>query len=235
VRREPDIAEFLAHLPLFEGLPPAEIARLAAGTVRRKVRRGDVIFREGDRVEGFYAVIYGTIALSTGHSIGRERVTDIIGPRRSFGEAVMFLDKPYIVTATAMTDGLVLHVGKAAVFAAFDRDPRLARRMLASLSQKLHATVRELDTYARGSGGRRLGALLLHLVPGGTNDSATVLLPGTKKAIASKLNLSPEHLSRVLRTMAREGLIEVHRRSVAIPNVSRLQEWCEQPEAPSPA
>jgi CRP-like cAMP-binding protein len=225
VRREPDIAEFIAHLPLFEGLHAGEIQRLALGATRRKLRRGEVLFRQGERVDGFYAVIYGRVALSVSVAGRAPRVTDIIGPRRSFGEAVMFLGKPYIVTATALGDSLVLHIAQDAVFAALDRDPRLARRMIASLSQKLHAAVTELESYSKGSSSRRVAAWLAKLVPPEEQEEATVVLPSTKRAVASKLNLSPEHLSRVLRALRKEGLIEVHGRSVAIPDVERLREW----------
>lgn len=227
MRREPDIADFLAHLPLFQGLGPAELARVAAGTTRHKVARGEVLFRQGDPVAGLHAVIYGRIALIAIGASGRERLADVIGPGRSFGEAIMFLEKPYIVTAKAVTDSLVVRVAKETVFGELDRNPLLARRIIASLSEKLHAHVRELDTYAPGSGRRRFAAWLVRLTPA-TTGAATVVLPITKRAVASKLNMSAEYLSRVLGDLAQEGLIEVRGRTIAIADVERLRDWSER-------
>jgi CRP-like cAMP-binding protein len=225
MRREPDVRSFLAHLPLFEGLKADELARLAAGTARRRLRSGETLFRQGEPSTGFHAVVHGRIALVVRAANGRERVSAIIEAGRSFGEAIMFLEKPYIVSAKALSDSLVLHIAKETVFTELERNPGFARRVIASLSAKLHATVRELDMYALGSGGRRFAAWLLRSVPAARDGAIEVTLPAAKRAIASQLNLSAEHLSRILRELATEGLIEVRGRKLAIPDVARLREW----------
>lgn len=232
MKREPDVREFLAHLPLFEGLSAAELARLAAGTTRRRLHRGEALFCQGEQSTGLHAIVHGRIALTVRSAQGRERVSDIVGAGRSFGEAIMFLDKPYIVGASALSDALVLHVAKKTVFAELERNPGFARRIIATLSAKLHASVRELDLYALGSGGRRFAAWLLRVAPRPEGGATTVTLPATKRTIASKLNMSAEHLSRVLRELDTQGLIELTGRTVHIADVERLREWSEQPAQP---
>jgi CRP-like cAMP-binding protein len=234
MRREPDIREILAHLPLFQGLKPGELERLAAGTTRRRLRRGETLFRQGEPSTGFHAVVHGRIALVSRSSQARERVSAIVEAGRSFGEAIMFLDKPYIVGARALSDALVLHIAKETVFGELERNPGFARRIIAALSAKLHASVRELDLYALGSGARRFVAWLLRSVPPQERGAAAVTLPAAKRAIASQLNLSPEHLSRILRGLAADGLIEVSGRKLRIPDLERLRAWSEQPSE-SPA
>lgn len=233
MRREPRIQAFLAHLPLFEGLKSGELARLAAGTTRRRLRGGETLFLQGEPSTGFHAVVHGRIALVARAPQGRERVSAIIDAGRSFGEAIMFLEKPYIVSARALGDALVLHVAKETVFAELERNPGFGRRVIAALSAKLHASVRELDMYALGSGGRRFAAWLLRAVPPAQRGAAEVTLPAAKKAIASQLNLSPEHLSRILRELAVEGLIEVRGRKVAIADVARLRAWVGKDQDPA--
>ena len=225
MRREPDLKSFLAHLPLFEGLKAEELARLAAGTTRRRLRSGEQLFKQGEPSTGFHAVVHGRVALIAASPHGRERVSAIIEAGRSFGEAIMFLEKPYIVTARALGDALVLHIAKETVFSELERNPGFGRRIIAALSAKLHASVHELDTYALGSGGRRFAAWLLRLVPRDALSAAEVTLPAAKRAIASQLNLSAEHLSRILRELTAEGLIHVRGRKVGIPEVQRLRDW----------
>ena len=133
---------FLARLPLFNGLAAGDLKRLAAATTRRELRRGEVLFREGDEPTGFYVVVHGRVALTSRTPTGRERVAEIIGAGHSFGEAIMFLDKRYIVGARALGDALVLHVAKETIFAELERSLVFARRMIGGLSAKLHATVR---------------------------------------------------------------------------------------------
>ena len=217
--------QFLARLPLFAGLSAAELGRLAAATTRRELKRGQFLFRQGEQPTGFHAVVHGRIELRARSPHGRERVTDIVGAGRSFGEAIMFLDQPYIVSARALGDALVLQVAKEAVFAELERSPGFARRIIATLSAKLHSAARELDTYALGSGEQRFAAWLLRAAAPAERGAASIALPAAKRAIASRLNLSAEHLSRILRHLVSEGLIEVRGRTVEIPDLARLRAW----------
>jgi CRP-like cAMP-binding protein len=226
--REPDIRRLLSHLPLFQGMTAGEAARLAAGTTRRALRRGDVLFAQGDRPTGFYVIVFGRIALAMRSGGGRARVVEILDGGRSFGEAIMFLDKPCIVTASALDDTVVLHVARETVAAELERSPAFARRIIAALAGKLEASVRELETHALADGGRRFAAWLLRSVPATTRAQAAVTLPAPKRAIASRLNLSPEHLSRILRSLASGGLIETRGRTILIPDAARLRAWSER-------
>jgi CRP/FNR family transcriptional regulator, dissimilatory nitrate respiration regulator len=218
VRREIKLETFLANLPLFRGLAKEELATIAAGTRRRKLARGESLFHEGDPSNGLFAVVYGKIQLTA-----RGRTVDIVGPGKSFGEAIMFLEKPYIVTATAAADSLVLQVQREVVFAELERSPLFARRIIASLSQRVETMVRELDSYALGNAGQRFVAWLLRAEGGGSAGELVVTLPAAKAAIASRLNLSAEHLSRVLKELSKQGLLEVHGRVLRIPDVARLR------------
>ena len=225
MRREIHPEAFLARLPLFSGLGRDELARLAAATTRRELRRGEFLFRQGEPATGLYALVHGRMALTSRLASGRERVNAIVEAGRSFGEAIMFLEKPSVVSARALGDALVLHIAKEAVFAELERSPGFARRVIAALSAKLHASVQEIDRLTLGSGGRRFAGWLLRDLPAGEHGPASVTLPAAKRAIASQLNLSAEHLSRVLRELSQAGLIEVRGRKVGIPSVERLREY----------
>lgn len=224
MRREIRPEAFLARLPLFNGLGRDELARLAAATTRHELRRGDVLFRQGEPATGFHAVVHGRMALTSHSAGGRERVNAIVEAGRSFGEAIMFLEKPYVVSARALGDALVLHIAKEAVFAELERSPGFARRVIAALAAKLHASVQELDLYALGTGDRRVAAWLLRSLPAGAGGPEDLTLPAAKRAIASQLNLSAEHFSRVLRELSGRGLIEVDGRRVRVPDVQRLKQ-----------
>jgi CRP-like cAMP-binding protein len=216
---------FLANLPLFRELSPEEIDRLAQGTTEHHVSRGSVIVNKGDPTEGFHLVVYGQIKLSLTTPQGDEKVVEIIGPGFSFGEALMFMGKAYIVTATALADSLLLHVKRETVFEGLARDPEFARRMLAGMSRKLHSLVSDLESVTLKSGRERvIGYLLRRDLDGADGDAPfTVTLPVSKAIVASRLNLTPEHFSRILHDLAAEGLIEVAGRDVKIVDPIRLR------------
>lgn len=214
------VVDFLARLPLFNELEAVELERMARHTTELHVARGQTIFRQGDPCTGFHCVIFGRVKLAFGSSQGSEKVVEIVGPGNSFGEAVMFMDKPYIVTAQALVDTMLLHVAKPAVFDELERTPRFARKMLAGLSRRLHGLISDVEAYSLNSGTQRvIGYLLREDVA----DGGEVTLHASKTVVASRLNLTPEHFSRILHDLTEQGLIEVHGRGITIRDASRLR------------
>jgi CRP-like cAMP-binding protein len=223
-KRPADILGLLTRLPLFNGLSPDEISRLAAGTSEAHVARGQRIFQQGDPCVGFHVVVYGQIKLALASPQGSEKVVEIIQAGQSFGEALMFMEKPYIVFAEALSDTLLLHVARETVFAEIERDPRLARKMLAGLSMRLHQLMGDVESYSLRSGKQRIIAYLLRELPGDSKETgSSIHLSTSKGIIASRLNLTQEHFSRILGELVNDGLISVDGRDIAIPDIAALR------------
>ncbi|TAK47356.1 MAG: Crp/Fnr family transcriptional regulator [Betaproteobacteria bacterium] len=219
MRREIKLEAFLANLPLFRGLGEEALARLGAGARRLRLARGDTLFHEGERPEGFYAVVHGEIRLTRDAG----RLVNLIGAGRTFGEPVMYLEKPYHLSATALKDSLLVQVSKPAVLAEIERNPKFARRVIVDLARRVEMMVRELETYALGSAVQRLISYLLREAPPAAPGGFEMTLPMAKRALASRLNLSAEHLSRILGELQERGLLEVRGRRIRIPDLPRLR------------
>ena len=214
---------FLARMPLFNAMSQEELAAIAEGATERHLERGDIIFQRGDPCTGFHLVIYGQVKLTAGNAGGAEKIIELIGAGHSFGEAIMFMEKDYIVSASALADTLLLHVTSAAVFAGIERDPRFARKMLAGLSRRMHGLVSDLASYALRSGTQRVIGYLLK--DDATGEGEEVMLPASKAVVASRLNLTPEHFSRILSDLAAHDLISVQGRHVTLLALDGLREY----------
>jgi len=217
------VNELLGHLPLFRDLSAEEIERVANGTSEVKIARGQILFNQGDPCVGFHAIVYGQIKLAFAAPNGAEKVVEIIGPGGSFGEALMFMDRPYVVYSEALADSLLLHISKHVLFACLDQDPTLARRMLAGLSRRLHALMSDLEAYTLRSASQRVIGYLLRL----EEDQAVqrVTLPAQKTVIASRLSLTPEYFSHILHDLITSGLICVDGRDIEIVDVEGLRAY----------
>jgi CRP-like cAMP-binding protein len=218
---------FLANLPLFRDLAPAEIDRLAAGTTELFVPRGEIVFQRGDPCVGVHAIVYGQVKLAFVTPQGDEKVVEIISAGLTFGEALMFMDKPYIVMAQALSDTMLLHVGRDVVFHGIEHDAGFARRMLAGLSRRVHALMADVESYSLQSGTQRVIGYLLRQESESADGEAgwTVRLPASKSVVASRLNLTPEHFSRILHELADRGLIAVEGRDVRIVDAQKLRDY----------
>ncbi len=223
-----DIPQILSRLPLFQELTPEQLAKLEPACRERRLSKGAMLFQKGDPAKGFFVVVFGQIKLAFPSAQGNEKVVQIVGPRQSFGEAVMFLDLPCPVFAEALVDSLLLHIGSAPVFELLETDPLFARRMLAGLSMRLHSLVQDVETYSlRSSAQRVVGYLLQHCpqADGESEGAFDISLPTSKQVIASRLNLTPETLSRIFHDLTANGLIAVSGKQITINNAKRLREF----------
>ena len=224
-KRPPQIKTqaFLANLAIFSEMSAGELDRIAAATVPQHFDKGQSIVQAGDPCNGLHIVVYGQVKLAFTSPQGVEKVVEIIRPGQSFGEALMFLDSPYIVFAQALADSMLLHVAKHAVFHELGPDG-FARRMIAGLARRLHGLVRDVEAYTLRSGQERvIGYLLAELPEGTASGPAEVHLTPGKSVLASRLNMTPEHFSRILHDLAAAGLIEVNGRAIRVPDIARLR------------
>lgn len=215
---------FLVHLPLFAALERSQLERIAAAVTAVDAPRGSLIFSRGDSCLGFHVIVYGQVKLTLRTPRGDEKVVEVLGPGQSFGEAVMFLGKPYLVDAHALVDTKLIFVPREAIFSELDADPKLARQLLGALSARLHRLVSDVEAYTLHSGRERVIGYLLSLLPERHDaGSGQVTLATRKAVIASRLNLTQEHFSRILQQLAADGLIVVRGREIAVPDVARLR------------
>jgi CRP-like cAMP-binding protein len=219
------IESLLSRIPLFEGLAPDELARMAKGSHEVRVSKGGTLFRHGDACTGFHVLVYGQIKLALSSSQGTEKVVEIIQPGQSFGEAIMFMDKPYFVFAQALSDSLVLHVSKAAIYEELLSDHAFVRKMMAGMAMRLHQLMTDVEAYSLHSGTQRVIGYLMHeLLESQYGEENVVLeLSSNKGVIASRLNLTQEHFSRILHDLSALRLIVVEGKRICIPSVPKLQ------------
>lgn len=214
-----------ANLPLFREIGEAKIQRIAKGTQEVRIAKGEALFQKGDPANGFYIVVYGRVKLAFSSLHGVEKVVHLIGPGNSFGEAVMFLNKPYPVYAQALEDSLLLHVDKDVLFHEIDIDPGFARKMLAGLSTRLHSLISDVESYSLRSSTQRVIGYLLQQESETPHPSGEIQisLPASKMVIASRLNITPETFSRILHNLTEAGFIAVDGKSVRILDIGKLR------------
>lgn len=218
------IRDSLARAPAFRETSPEEIDRIARTCREIHAPKGTTIFQKGDPANGFYLVVNGQLKLTFLSQSGAEKIMEIISSGQTFGEAVMFLEKPYPVYARTLADTLLIHVSKTAVFEEIARNRAFALKMLAGLSIRLHGLIHEVAAYSLDTATQRLiGFLLSQDLRKNGQGLPVVSLPAGKAIIASRLNISAETFSRMLHDLSERALISVQGRNITLMNVEELK------------
>lgn len=219
-----DAAETLRRHPLFTPLNDEGIRRVISRSSEIIVLRGDILRRRGERCSGIHVVAAGRVKLALESSKGEEQVISLLGPGNHFGEPLIYANLPCLSTVEALTDATLVCIPRDVVLDEIDRNAGFARHIIERLSKRLYQRTRDIEGYTLHTGTERLVNYLLSEEPESViNGARHVVLPERKGLIASRLNITQEHLSRILRELTSKQLIVVSGAHVIIPDVNRLQ------------
>jgi len=221
---KPPVDEILGRLPLFRRVAPVQLRKLARRAERRRPSKDTLLYVRGDPCAGFYVLVRGQVKLSLRAPGGAEKVLRLVGPGETFAEPAMFDEQPQPVDAHVLADSELLFLPAKALYDLLDHDRAFARALLASLSQRVHALIADIGAYSLASGTQRIAGFLQSLPypPGAA--TARVRLPASKTVIASRLGVTKETFSRLLRDLSAQGLIEVRQREIVLRDAARLAE-----------
>ena len=219
-----NIETHLKNCVIFNELSEEEIALIARGAREVRCDRGFTIFHRGDSCTGFHIVVFGQVKLTFTSAQGVEKIVEIVQQGQSFGEAMMFLEKPYAVSAQALSSCLLLHIPKSIVFSEMARNHGILRKMLDNLAQQTHHLMLDVEGYTLLTGKQRIISYLLEQLESGEpgSEAVSIDLSVSKGAIASRLNLTQEHFSRILHELSDLDLIQVDGRRLTIHSLQRL-------------
>jgi CRP-like cAMP-binding protein len=213
----------LASTPLLACLDAKGLDRLGSAAREIHARKGEFLFYKGDPCHGIHLLLDGNIKLALPSPKGDEKVTDILGPGQSFGEDCMFSQQPYSVLAQALSKVEVIFISTAAVLAELEHSKDLTRHMLDNLASRTHQAFDDIESTTKTATRRTIDYLLGLLPENQPPDmAANIRLPAHKGLIASRLSISQEHFSRLLRDLQQLALISMQGNLIAIPNVHRL-------------
>lgn len=224
VKPDTETRALLRTIPLFSELSDADLQAVDAMALPHQLSAGQVLFNSGEMPTGFHVLLSGQIKLAFSSAKGNEKIVDVITPGMSFGEAVMFMNRPYPVFAEALTEARIITINQRAIFALIEKDVDFARKLLAGLSIRLHSLVRDVETYTLRSSAQRVVSHLLELALNAPieNGKPVVVLAVSKQVLASRLNITPETLSRVFHDLADNGLISVSGKRIQLLDPSAL-------------
>jgi len=212
----------LSGMPLFSGLEAECLTRLAGHCRMLSFERGETVFRKGDEADGFYYVFDGKVKLFFVSERGSEKVVEVMAPGMTFGEAVMFINKPYPVFAETMAPSHLLFVQREGLLEAMQHHEQMALRLLSGLSRRMHAMIASMEAVCVLSSRERVVGYLLNELE--SRESAVIELAATKAVVASTLNLTPETFSRIVHGLEKEEIIRIQGRRIEVLDPHRLRE-----------
>ena len=203
---------------LFAGLDDDALAKVVEAGRDLEMRRGDLLFREGDDPDELFVVVSGRIAIANKSIDGRESMVALMEEGDLFGEMGLFDGRGRSAEARALETSVVTAVPYGPVRNLYENDPALLWRVVAMLAGRLRTMdVALADSVFLDVTGRTAKRLL---DVAGEDDEFS--LPITQEELAGMVGASRERVNKAIASFIRLGWIEQIDRTYRITNRQQL-------------
>jgi CRP/FNR family transcriptional regulator, cyclic AMP receptor protein len=218
-------AEALFQAPLFAALDADAAAALRSSMHEVTLRRGQILFAEGDPGERLFVITDGKIKLGRTAPDGRENLLMILGQGEMFGELSLFDPGPRTAAATAVTEATLFALSHDNLQPWLAGRPDVAAHLLAALARRLRRTNEAMADLIFSDVPGRVAKQLIDLARRfgvETPDGLRVTHDLTQEELAQLVGASRETVNKALADFASRGFLRLEARAVVILDLERL-------------
>ena len=194
-------------MPIFETLDDECLKPLMRVAMLRAIPRNTVVLSAGDSTDNIYFVLSGALKVQVSDEDGREVILSKLGPGELFGEMGVLDDHPRSATVLAVESSQVVVMGKADFKQCLVDNPDVSLFIMRNLTKRLRMADRNIESLALLDVYGRVARLLLESAEN-VDGRKVVTQKLTKQDIGKMIGASREMVSRVMRDLAMQGLIE---------------------------
>jgi len=220
-----DVIAFLQATPLAKNLSEAQLEVLARSTSEKHYRAGQLIIGEGHRVSAVYIVAQGTVKMSKNAHNGKEQTLYLLRPKELFGMCAAFSDCIFPANAMTLEKSTLLSVPGTVLEDLSKKDPTILRNILFILSNRLKESMSLIESLSLMETPKRVASFLLFSNLKQTcSTGAVAKLEISQRELSKMLGTTPETISRVLKKLEGEKIIQVEGKNIRILNCEALEE-----------
>ena len=224
-----DVRTAMLSSALFNQLSTKQIDKMIGVARVIKCKEKEDLLRQGQPAVDFFLVASGELKLALTSRLGQEKILHILQPGDTFAEALMFLKKPfYPATATALMPSCVLAFPNKLYKSMLGESPDACFGILGQYSLRIRNLISEIEALTTHNATYRVVRYLLNEIPRSELGSSAVTLRTPKHAIASRLSITPETLSRILSKLKSEGAIEISEKRVKLRDVDKMRKFVDE-------
>lgn len=216
----------MARSPLFHGIDDDELTRIALTMTRRRFRRDEVIFHEGDPGDSLHVVVEGRVKITRESTEGEEAIVVILAAGDSFGELVLLDGAPRSATATAMEPSETMTMSRSTFVDLVEGGSPFRTQLLTGIARRIRRLTDQLaEVHFLDLAGRlalQLTRLAEESAPGQAKDIrlGTTL---TQSELAAMVGGTRQRVNQIIGDFVDDGLIGQDGGHMVVRDLERLR------------
>ncbi|MDD2673339.1 Crp/Fnr family transcriptional regulator [Flavobacterium sp. Sr18] len=211
-----------------KALTKDELIKLSDCKTSHIIKKGEVIFEEGENVNGIYCIKDGVCKLTKLSANGKDHIVKLVTKGELLGQRSMISDEPVNLSAVALEDMQVCFIPKSEVMGYFDKNNQFSMNVMKSICGDLKEADDHMVNLAQKTVKERLAETLLYLNDTfGKNEDNSLKVQLSRDELASIIGTATESCIRLLSDFKKLGLIELTGKKIVLKDINALKKLAE--------
>lgn len=211
-----------------KALSKDELLRLSDCKTSHIIKKGEVIFEEGENVNGIYCIKDGICKLTKLSPNGKDHIVKLVTKGELLGQRSMISDEPVNLSAVALEDMQVCFIPKSEVMGYFDKNNQFSMNVMKTICGDLKEADDHMVNLAQKTVKERLAETLLYLHNTfGKNKDNSLKVQLSRDELASMIGTATESCIRLLSDFNKLGLVEITGKKIVLKNISALKKMAD--------
>jgi CRP-like cAMP-binding protein len=211
-----------------KALTKDELLKLAGCKTSSIIRKGQVIFEEGENVNGIYCIKDGVCKLTKLSPNGKDHIVKLVTKGELLGQRSIISEEPVNLSAVALEDMEVCYIPKTEVMGFFDQNNQFSMNVMKTICGDLKEADGHVVNMAQKTVKQRLAEALLYLHDSfGKNQDDSLKIQLSRDELASIVGTATESCIRLLSDFNKSGLIALIGKKISIKDIGKLKKMAE--------
>lgn len=207
-----------------KALTKEELLRISGCKTSRFVKKGEVIFEEGETINGVYCIKDGICKLSKLSANGKDQIVKLVVKGDLLGQRSLVGDESANLSAVALNDMEVCFIPKREIMGDLQNNPKFTMDVLKNMAKDLKDSEDIIVNMAQKSVRERLADILIYIHNSfGVDDDGYLSVVLSREDYANVVGTATESAIRILSQFKKESLISTKGKRIRLENIEGLR------------
>ncbi|MBE4948826.1 Crp/Fnr family transcriptional regulator [Chryseobacterium culicis] len=188
---------------------------ISSGAEKRTYQEGDIIFREEETPAYYYQIEKGRVKLNNYTENGKEFIQNIFSDGESFGESLLFVDRPYPMNAVAIEDSVIIRISRQRFLDLIRNSLEISLAVYKCMSERMYYKYIMLYNLSYQNPVSKLKILMDYLKSYHDHTKPySFQIPLTRQQLASLTGLRVETVIRTIKQMEKDRMVKIEHRKI---------------------
>ncbi|MGB5236049.1 MAG: Crp/Fnr family transcriptional regulator [Flavobacteriaceae bacterium] len=205
-----------------------ELKQVSDTKVTRKIKKGDSIFEEGEKLKGVYCVRDGVSKLSKLSANGKDQIVKLATKGEVMGQRSVISEESANLSAVAVNDMEVCFIPKEAIVNTLHKNPDFTFEVLRLMAHDLREADDVIVNMSQKTVKQRIAEAFLYLMKNyGEDEDGYLCLTLSREDIANVVGTATESCIRIISEFKKKGMLKSSGKKLGIEDEKKLQDLAD--------